>query len=153
MVTKNTSCPSSGYLPQVFKRTRPKHAPDFPTSQLPDHLYISQRILFNEGTHASGQQEHNKCYAITLWHLWFLQILQAYNGLYVGLFQRGTKIRWDQRERTDDSALQPGLSQTRTTRKCFRTAPWRRVLSERLVYKFLLTIEFFLNFDLVHLSN
>ena len=48
-----TRWPASGHLPPALKKAYIKCALHFMTSQLPDHLYISKRILFNKGTHAS----------------------------------------------------------------------------------------------------
>ena len=48
--------PSSEHLPSehlqpALKKAHIRCTLHFATSQLPDHLYISQRILFNKGTH------------------------------------------------------------------------------------------------------
>ena len=59
---------SSEHLPLAFKKAHPRCALHFVTSQLPNHLYISQRIFFNKATHASVQQEPHQCYAFTLSH-------------------------------------------------------------------------------------
>ena len=66
-----TRWPSSGqrpssHLPLSFKKAHHEHALHFTTSWLPDHLYISQQILFNRGTHASVQQGPLWCCAFTL---------------------------------------------------------------------------------------
>ena len=56
----------SGHLQLIFRRARPKHAPEYRDYQLLEHLYIPLRKLFDKGTNASVQLQPTQCYAFTL---------------------------------------------------------------------------------------